>query len=198
MIKEGFICKHCRLQHKKNLINRSFSFHGPEFYVGTACHKAQFLIHFINLKTGVIPWRARVGRHSATIVLELSERGTGSGGLWSVDHLSSPHSPPLHLHGITKGRSKNGRGGDIKGIISSIVEYWKVLTGVYNNIRIINYLLWCCTMNSIESLAIIRFICGKHPVYRWEWQCRRFSSEIKEDFITRCETRVGQKNLILI
>ena len=106
--------------------------------------------------------------------------------------------PPLHLHGITKGRSKNGRGGDINGIISSIVEYWKVLTGVYNNIRIINYPLWCCTMNSIESLAIIRFICGKHPVYRWEWQCRRFSSEIKEDFITRCETRVGQKNLILI
>ena len=27
VIKEGFICKHCRLQHKKNLINRSFSFY---------------------------------------------------------------------------------------------------------------------------------------------------------------------------
>ena len=26
-IKEGFICKHCRLQHKKNLINRSFIFY---------------------------------------------------------------------------------------------------------------------------------------------------------------------------
>ena len=91
--------------------------------------------------------------------------------------LFSPFPPPLHLHGITKGRSKNGRGGDINGIISSIVEYWKVLTGVYNNIRIINYPLWCCTMNSIESLAIIRFICGEHPVYRWEWQCRRFGSK---------------------
>ena len=26
VIKEGFICKHCKLQDKKNLINRSFSF----------------------------------------------------------------------------------------------------------------------------------------------------------------------------
>ena len=27
LIKESFICKHCKLQHKKNLINRSFSFY---------------------------------------------------------------------------------------------------------------------------------------------------------------------------
>ena len=27
VIKEGFICKHCRVQHKKNLIDRSFTFY---------------------------------------------------------------------------------------------------------------------------------------------------------------------------
>ena len=148
-----------------------------------------------------MPWRARVGRHSATIVLEPGERGTGSGGLWTVDceaPLFPPFPPPPSTCMASRRVDQRTAAEETNGIISSITEYWKVLTGVYNNIRIINYPLWCCTMNSIESLAIIRFICGEHPVYRWEWQCRRFGSEIKEDFITRCETRVGQKNLILI
>ena len=112
--------------------------------------------------------------------------------------LFPPFPPPPSTCMASRRVDQRTAAEETNGIISSIAEYWKVLTGVYNNSRIINYPLWCYTMRSIESLAIIRFICGEHPVYRWEWQCRRFGSEIKEDFITRCETRVGQKNLILI
>ena len=49
-----------------------------------------------------MPWRERVGRQSATIVLEPRKRGTGSGEPWTP----YPPTPAPLLHDTTKGKLK--------------------------------------------------------------------------------------------
>ena len=80
--------------------------------------KPRLLIHFINLKTGVIPWRARAGRQKATKVLEPREHGTGSGRLW-------PPRPPPPLSSCMAPLRVDQRMGRHKW--HKVVEYWKVL-----------------------------------------------------------------------